>query len=99
MKLIKSSIWKSRRKSSREKKNRTIQRLYEAFEEVKHLQDILRICSSCKSIGNDQGYWKQIDVYFSDHADVEFPHGTCPDFAQKLYPDIVKRIQEKKTDK
>jgi DNA-binding LacI/PurR family transcriptional regulator len=55
---------------------------------VKTLSGFLPICASCKKIRDDKGYWNQVEAYISEHSEVEFSHGLCPDCAKKLYPDI-----------
>ncbi len=60
--------------------------LQTALENVKKLSGLLPICSSCKKIRDDAGYWNQIEVYIRDHSEAEFSHGICPECASKLYP-------------
>jgi hypothetical protein len=62
--------------------------LQEALNEVKTLRKILPICANCKKIRDDKGYWTQVEEYISDHVEVEFSHGLCPECARKLYPTI-----------
>jgi hypothetical protein len=59
-----------------------------ALQEIKILSGFLPICSSCKKIRDDKGYWNQIEVYIRDHSEAEFSHGICPDCAKKLYSDL-----------
>ena len=59
-----------------------------ALDYVKQLQGMLPICSSCKKIRDDRGYWNRIGSYLSAHSDVEFTHGLCPDCAKALYPNL-----------
>jgi sigma-B regulation protein RsbU (phosphoserine phosphatase) len=40
---------------------------------------LLPICSYCKKIRDDGNYWKQVEGYIEDHANVSFSHGICPD--------------------
>jgi ligand-binding sensor protein len=49
------------------------------------LAGLLPICSSCKKIRDDRGYWNQIEIYLATHSDTMFSHGICPDCAEKLY--------------
>lgn len=58
--------------------------LLKARSEIKILSGMLPICSTCKKIRDDQGYWQRVDVYIKEHADVDFTHGLCPDCAHKL---------------
>ena len=57
-----------------------------ALGKVKTLQGLLPICSYCKKIRGDNNYWKQVEGYIEDHADVSFSHGICPD----CYTSIVE---------
>ena len=62
--------------------------LREQESEIKRLRGMLPICSSCKKIRDDKGYWNQIEVYIKDHSDAEFSHGICPECIKKLYPNF-----------
>ena len=62
--------------------------LEQALKEIKTLQCILPICSSCKKIRDDKGYWNQIEAYLRQHSDVSFTHSLCPECASRLYPDF-----------
>jgi hypothetical protein len=62
-----------------------IARLKDALSKVKLLSGFLPICSSCKKIRDDKGYWSQIESYIRDHSEAEFSHGICPDCAKKVY--------------
>jgi two-component system response regulator VanR len=45
---------------------------------------LIPICSECKKIRNDKGFWQQLEIYIGAHSDAEFTHGICPDCA-KIY--------------
>lgn len=62
--------------------------LEQSLGEVKALRGILPICSSCKKIRDDRGYWNQVEHYLKEHTDVQFSHSLCPDCARKLYPSM-----------
>ncbi|MFO7970996.1 MAG: hypothetical protein R6U13_15425 [Desulfatiglandaceae bacterium] len=55
---------------------------------VQHLEGLLPICSYCKNIRDDKGYWHQVESYVRDHSEAEFSHSICPECAKKYYPDI-----------
>ncbi len=59
-----------------------------AQSKIKILNGFLPICSNCKKIRDDKGYWNQIESYIRDHSEAEFTHGICPVCAKELYPDI-----------
>jgi hypothetical protein len=55
--------------------------------EIKALRGILPICSNCKKIRAENGSWKHLEVYMSEHSAAEFSHGLCAECAEKLYPE------------
>ncbi|MBI5508072.1 MAG: HAMP domain-containing protein [Deltaproteobacteria bacterium] len=77
------------RLSVEEEREVLIEELRRTLGEVKTLRGFLPICSSCKKIRSDQGYWQQIESYIRDHSQAEFSHGLCPDCARTLYPEIL----------
>jgi PAS domain S-box-containing protein len=52
--------------------------LRQALAEVKQLQEILPICSYCRSIRDDKDYWHTVENYISTHTDSKFSHSICP---------------------
>jgi len=76
------------RKRAEEQRNKLIAELQKAISEVKTLQGFLPICSYCKNIRDDKGYWNQIESYIGKHSEAEFSHGICPECAKTHYPDI-----------
>ena len=64
--------------------------------EIKVLRGLLPICSSCKSIRNDEGYWKSIEGYIESHTDTLFTHGLCPKCMEKIYGEMdwYKKMKE-----
>ena len=80
--------------------HRTNVELEKAVVEIKTLSGMLPICSACKSVRDDQGYWEQIESYFKQHSELEFSHSLCPDCARKLYPDLqLKKAGRTNPDK
>jgi phosphoserine phosphatase RsbU/P len=67
-----------------------IEELRQALEQIKTLRGIVPICSSCKKIRDDAGYWHQVEVYVHSHTEAEFSHGICPECMKKLYPDFLR---------
>lgn len=65
-----------------------ISKLQKALDEIRTLRGIVPICSSCKKIRNDKGYWEQVEAYVSKHTEAQFSHSICPDCVQKLYPEF-----------
>jgi PAS domain S-box-containing protein len=78
----------SQRHAAEEERDRLIRGLTDALGRVKKLSGLLPICSSCKKIRDDQGYWNQLEVYISEHSDASFTHSFCPECVRRLYPEI-----------
>jgi hypothetical protein len=65
-----------------------IRNLKRALLEIKTLQGIVPICSFCKKIRDDKGFWSQVESYVSHHTDAQFSHGVCPDCKEEHYPEL-----------
>jgi PAS domain S-box-containing protein len=72
-------------------REKLISELREALAGIRTLKGLLPICSSCKKVRDDKGYWNQIEAYVSEHSEAEFTHGICPECAQKLYPGYYEK--------
>ena len=62
--------------------------LENALCQVKTLSGLLPICCSCKKIRDDNGYWNELEHYFSEHSDLQLSHGFCPECVERLYPEL-----------
>lgn len=76
------------RKRVEEERNQLVLKLQLALTEIKTLKGILPICSFCKKIRDDKGYWEQVEVYVKRHTQADFSHGICPECAKEHYPDF-----------
>ena len=74
----------------------TVWSLEKALNEVKTLRGIVPICSFCKKIRDDKGYWNQVEVYIRERLDAKFSHGICPECIKEHYPDEYKHMTPKK---
>ena len=77
------------RKRMEEEREKLIRELKDALANIKTLHGLLPICSYCKKIRDDKGYWNRIESYIQDHSGAEFTHGLCPECLKKHYPDLV----------
>lgn len=77
-------------------KDELIAKLQDALDNVKTLSGLLPICSSCKKIRDDKGYWQQIESYIREHSEAQFSHGICPDCLKKLYPNLRQDVTGEK---
>jgi len=68
-----------------------VRELEDALGRVKQLQGLLPICSYCKKVRDDRNYWRQVESYLSEHSDVQFSHGICPDCYKAIVePELQK---------
>ena len=73
----------------------TNQKLVRSLETIKTLGGLIPICSHCKKIRNDKGYWQQLEIYIKEHSDAEFTHGLCPDCEKNIYSKYMKQGNSK----
>ncbi len=71
-------------------KEKLVSELQSALAKVKTLSGLLPICSSCKKIRDDTGYWNQIESYIRARSEAEFTHSICPNCSKTLYPGLRK---------
>jgi PAS domain-containing protein len=67
----------SARKSLESEREQLITDLSGALAEVRALQELLPVCSWCKKVRDDSGYWDQLDQYLGRR--VRLSHGICPE--------------------
>lgn len=73
------------------------QELTKTLAEVKTLRGIIPICSFCKKVRDDKGYWNQVEVYIRRRSHADFSHSVCPTCFKKHYPgEYNKHILKKK---
>ena len=70
-----------------EDRERLIEELQDALDRVKVLSGLIPICTHCKAVRDDKGYWQQVDAFMREHSNAKLSHSICPDCAQKLMPE------------
>ena len=58
---------------------RLIEELEQALGQVKTLTGLLPMCSWCKRVRDDHGYWRAVEAYIHEHSNAEVTHGICPE--------------------
>lgn len=61
--------------------------LQDALAEVQTLSGFIPICANCKSVRDDEGYWRSVDEYLSSRAMAQFSHSICNNCGPQLYGD------------
>lgn len=75
-----------------------IGRLRESLAEIKTLRGILPLCTYCKKIRDDEGYWEQVDVYIHQHSEAGISHSICPDCLRQHFPDIHQEMLDERRE-
>jgi PAS domain S-box-containing protein len=78
------------RKRIEQERVQLITELKTALEEVNTLRGILPICSFCKKVRDDQGFWNQVEDYIVKHSEADFSHSVCPSCTREYYPAHLK---------
>lgn len=86
--LMSTSTDITERRQAEIDREKLISELKDALATVKMLSGLLPICSFCKKIRDDKGYWNQIENYIRDHSEAEFSHGICEECSKKHYPNL-----------
>jgi GAF domain-containing protein len=67
-------------------------RLAEALDKIKLIEGLIPICSYCKGIRDDQGFWSTVEQFIKQHSEVEFTHGICDECLKKHFPDVAETL-------
>lgn len=59
------------------------ERLAAALREVRTLGGFIPICSCCKKVRDDAGYWDEVETYITRHSDAVLSRGRCPSCARR----------------
>lgn len=82
------------RKQQQFEREALIEQLQQALADVRTLSGLLPICSSCKKIRDDKGYWNSLEAYIQKHSPAKLSHSICPECTKKLYPEYADRKKE-----
>lgn len=73
-----------------EEQKKLIIELRNALDQVKTLSGLIPICSGCKKVRRDEGFWEQVEVFVEAHSEAEFSHSICPCCKEKMYAELYK---------
>jgi uncharacterized membrane protein SirB2 len=74
-----------RREHAESERARLIPELESALDDVSALKKLLPLCSYCRKVRDDRGYWSRVEEYVEIHFQARFDDGLCPECARKLY--------------
>lgn len=73
-----------------------IQELRTALDNVKTLTGLLPVCSICKKVRDDKGYWERVDSYIESHSEAQITHSLCPTCIKENYPELAEEMNQTK---
>jgi hypothetical protein len=56
--------------------------------ELRTLRGIVPICSHCKNVRDDDGFWRSVEEYLATRSEADFSHGICPECLASRYPEL-----------
>lgn len=68
--------------------SRKNQELEDAQSKIKILGGIIPICSYCKEIRDDKGYWNQLEKFISENSEAQFSHAICDKCQKEHFPEV-----------
>jgi GAF domain-containing protein len=69
---------------------RTSAQLADALDKINLMEGIIPICSYCKGIRNDKGYWLTVEKFIKHYSSVDFSHGVCHRCMRQYFPDVAQ---------
>ncbi|MDP8246321.1 MAG: two-component regulator propeller domain-containing protein [Candidatus Hinthialibacter antarcticus] len=72
----------------------------EQIARLKILSGLMPICSYCKKVRDDTGYWNQVEAYIQAHSQAEFSHGICPECMEEHFSEFsdLKSKEQRNND-
>lgn len=66
--------------------------LREALADNRQLRGLIPMCSHCRKVRDDTGFWDRVEHYIMQHTDATVSHGICPACFEKHYPEEFARL-------
>lgn len=67
-------------------------RLQDALKQIKILGGLLPICSYCKNVRDENGYWRSVEAYIRKRSEADFSHCICESCAKQQFPEIADLV-------
>jgi hypothetical protein len=68
----------------------------QAVAEIKTMRGMIAICTQCKKIRNDRGYWEQLEAYLEEHSEAQFTHSLCHPCGEALYGELWRMAMRRR---
>lgn len=74
---------------------RVSSQLADALEKIEIMGGLIPICSYCKGIRDDKGYWSTVEKFIQHYSDVSFTHGVCDECMRQQFPEVAEVLLAK----
>lgn len=61
------------------------EKLVLAIDEIRTLRGIIPVCTECKKVRDDSGYWQYLESYIGTQKNIQFTHGLCDKCLEEQY--------------
>ncbi len=68
---------------------RTAAQLADSLQKIKLMEGLIPICSYCKGVRNDEGFWLTVEQFMEEHGDISFTHGVCDACMRQQFPEVA----------
>ncbi|MBD0267725.1 MAG: GAF domain-containing protein [Cyanobacteria bacterium Co-bin8] len=69
---------------------RTSAQLADALEQIRVMEGLVPICSYCKGVRDDKGFWSTVEKFVKGQFNVDFSHGVCDQCMRQHFPDVAQ---------
>lgn len=94
MRILAVSRDVTERRHHLEEREQAIREKEQALAQVKVLSGLLPICTHCRKVRDDAGYWRNLETYVSDHSTCIFSHSLCESCLKQHYGHILGEDSE-----
>ena len=58
--------------------------------QIRVLEGMLPICGFCKRIRDEEGQWRQLEMFITERSDASFSHTVCEQCGRVHYPGLME---------
>ena len=69
--------------------------LEKAANDIRVLEGLIPICSVCRKIRDDSGYWQALEEYITARTGARMSHSICETCLERTHPDIYQSLVAK----
>jgi PAS domain S-box-containing protein len=79
----------SERRRQLRQREAAIREKEKALAQLRVLSGLLPICTHCRKVRDDEGYWRNLETYISAHSNAVFSHSLCEVCLKQHYGEII----------